>query len=369
MKVALEARVLGRPASGVRTYVRHLLEALRTGGVEVETLESGSLGDGLWPLWLEVAVPPWLAQVRPSVVHFTKAALPFGSQTKPHTPTVVTIYDVIPLLFPQSQKMGPRLLWPAVLRHAGRAADHIITISEASKRDIVERLQVAPDKVTVTPLAVDTRIKNEESQLRPKATLGEARIKSTMTPYILFLSTLEPRKNVPALVRAYGKIAGQIPHQLLIAGRPYKGAGEIEWEIGRLRLLDRVKLLGAVASSKLADLYANASLFVLPSVYEGWSFPAQEAMSYGVPVIVSDGGALPEVVGEAGSVVPFSAGSIAARTHDEGFESALADQILEVLTDSARQTLMSGAGRARAHEQSWQDVVKATIEVYNKVIS
>lgn len=358
MRVALEARALGRPASGVRTYVSRLLEALRASGVEVETLESGPGLVGLWPLWMEMTVPRWLAQVRPSVVHFTKAALPLGSHSKPHIPTVVTIYDVIPMLFPQSQKIGPRLLWPAVLRHAGRMADHIITISEASKRDIVELLQVAPEKVTVTQLAVDVRIKRQE-----------ARIKSTTTPYILFLSTLEPRKNVPALIRSYSKIAGQIPHRLLIAGRSYKGMGEIEREIGRRQLQDRVKLLGAVASDKLTNLYTDASLFVLPSVYEGWSFPVQEAMSYGVPVLVSNGGALPEVVGVAGSVVPFSAGSVAARTHDEAFESALADQMLGVLGDPARQSFMTEAGRARTHQRSWRDVALATIEVYKNVIS
>ena len=357
MRVAIEARSLARPGSGITTYVRELAAALREAApaTQFELLDHGPAHEALLPLWLNTAVPRWLHTVKPDVVHFTKAALP----RRKEYPTVVTIYDVIPIVFPASQKLAPRLLWPGTLRRAAEAADHILTISEASKRDIVEYLQVPPEKVTATPLAVASGIRNPELGIK-NADGG--------VPYILFLGTIEPRKNVPALVRAFARIAQGIPHRLVIAGRPYKGMEEVQDAIRRSAWAGRIELRNFVPSDQLPALYAGADLFVWPSIYEGWGFPPQEAMAAGVPVIVSNGGSLPEVVGEGSEVVPFTTDIIAARTHDEAFETALAARMQEVLADPATQARMREAGFTQAHKNSWLEVARATLAVYEKVV-
>lgn len=355
MRIAFEARALNRPASGIRTYVRHLLDALAANSeISLKTLDKGFGADALWPWWLNTSVPHWLDVVKPDLVHFTKAAVPRRKQY----PTVVTIYDVIPLLYPESQKFLPRLLWPATLRHAARSADHIITISQASKKDIVERLQVAPERVTVTPLAVETKFIWRNSKLAV----------DWQAPYILYLGTIEPRKNIPALVRAFAQIAGDIPHQLVIAGRHYKAADRIYKVARDIKISERVKLLKFVPEQDLPRLYANAALFVLPSIYEGWGFPAQQAMAAGVPVIVSNGGSLPEVVGDAGEVVAFAVDNIPDRPEDAVFTTALADRIKAILTNPAKQAKMRQRGLARVRNNDWETVARITLEVYRRVI-
>ena len=355
MRIAIEARSLARPASGITTYVRELLAALRETepAYTYEVLATGPSSEVLLPLWLNTAVPHWLSTIKPEVVHFTKAALP----RRKMYPTVVTMYDVIPLLFPESQKSLPRLLWPATLRHAARQADHILTISEASKRDIIDHLQVAPEKVTATPLAVDSKLKMKNEKL----------IDPTIpTPYILFVGTIEPRKNVPALIRAYSKIAPAVPHRLIIAGRPYKGLDEVEEACRRSGVADRIELRNFVPAEDLPSLYANADLFVWPSIYEGWGFPPQEAMAAGVPVIVSNGGSLPEVVGEAGEVVSFTVSTVPERIHDEAFEDAWADRMRVVLSDKEKQRHMREAGLTQAQKNTWAGVAQTTLAAYTK---
>lgn len=356
MRIALEARALTQPASGSATYARHLVAALRRVAPEsdVRLLQKGPGSDVSLPIWINTVVPHWLHAQRPDVVHFTKAALPFVQ----HYPTVVTIYDVIPILFPQSQTAFARLVWPGTLRHAAQQADHIITISEASKKDIVKHLSVMGEKVTVTPLAV-----NSEFEIKNIRLTGP-----TSKTYILFLGTIEPRKNVPALVRAFARIASDIPHTLVIAGRQYKGIEDVRTAIRTTGLIDRVTVRDTVPARELPALYANADLFVWPSIYEGWGFPPQEAMAAGTPVIVSDGGSLPEVVGDAGEVVPFTVNSISARPHDTAFEAALAERIRSVLVNPAKQTAMRTAGLMHVQKHSWDEVARTTLDVYRRVI-
>src|SRR3989344_3656472 len=169
MDVILEARALSQARGGVTTYVRELVSNILSLYPEdtIELLYGNSIAQGEFPqaketvipLRSEVLLPYWLSypvarhirSCKPSVSHFTKAALPRTAVG----PTVVTIYDIIPLLLPESQSPLRRLYWPAVLEHAAKHASHIMTISEQSKKDIMERYGVTDANITVTPLAVD----------------------------------------------------------------------------------------------------------------------------------------------------------------------------------------------------------------------
>src|SRR3989344_136669 len=360
MRIAIEARALTGRGGGTRRYVSELTDQLRRLVPENELviLDRGPAHELLLPWWFNVTMPRRLRKTRPDIIHWTKGAV----SKRKIAPTVVTIYDVIPLLFSESQKLTGRWYWPRALRGAVRAADHILTISDASKRDIVRELGAAEHKITVTPLAIDP---NDFHPTRATDFVGQIRATG---PYILFVGTIEPRKNVPLLIRAFARIASDIPHQLIIAGRAYKGEEALRKEIARMNLTDRVRRIGSVPAADLPALYASADLFMWPSIYEGWGFPPQEAMACGVPVIVSDGGSLPEVVGEAGKVVSFSA-PLRERIHDTDFERRLAETMLAVLGSETRRVSMREAGLARVKQFSWQRVAEQTLGVYQKVLS
>lgn len=370
MHIAIEARALSTTGGGVRTYtyelIRHLLP-LSDGDLYTLMYDSAKpMGtfpqaheqvlsvyhEAFMPLWLQQRVPAYLKKLQPVLAHFTKADVP----RRKVLPTVVTIYDSIPLLFPESQSLTRRLYWPRALQRAARYSDHIITISQASKRDIVNHFQVSPEKITVTPLAVDT----QRFKPLPNQTITQ--------PYILFVGTRDNRKNVAALVRAFAQIADQIPHQLWITGGHALKQDRAVEVAHAFRLENRVRFLDFVKDAELPALYAHAALFVYPSVYEGWGFPPQEAMASGTPVIVSDGGALPEVVGDAGEIVSFTVSNLADRTRDHDFEKKLAQTMLVVLMNPGKQTHMRQAGLNRVRDFTWQRVAEITRRVYSEVV-
>lgn len=358
MRVVIEARALhSRTSAGVTTYVAGLIAGLREiGGAEYEILDEVV---PVWrlPWWMNVTVPRRVRQSGAQLIHFTKAAIP----QRRSVPTVVTIHDVIPILLPESQVWARRLMWPVALRQAARRSDHVITISEASKRDIVEYLGVPAEKITVTVPAVDLQrfSPGTHSTSIPPSPEGNE--------YILFVGTRDMRKNVPLLIRAFARIAEDIPHHLVIAGRQALKRDDDRRQARALGLGDRVRWLDYVAADDLPALYAGAELFVWPSVYEGWGLPPQEAMASGVPVIVSDGGSLPEVVGRAGETVAFTEQKLRARMNDGAFEEALAERMLAVLEDENKRQSMRQLGLERVRQFSWRRMAEQTLDVYRRV--
>lgn len=351
MKVVIEARALNSSTTaGVKTYARELIKNLR----EIDEAEYEIIQDNppAWklPWWMNVTLPHRFSRSKPDVIHFTKAAIPW----RKIAPTVVTVHDVIPLFFPDSQAFLQRLFWPSALKHAVLQSDHVITVSEASKRDIVEYFQISPEKITVTPEAVDV------ARFRPATTPKES-------SYILFVGTRDMRKNVPLLIRAFARIAEEIPHQLVVAGRQALKLNDDRKQAQELGLEKRVTWLDFVRDEDLPALYAGADLFVWPSAYEGFGLPPMEAMASGVPVIVSNGGALPEVVRSAGEIVLFSVEKLRDRTWDMPFEEALAERMLAVLEDANKRRTMIALGLERVKQFSWRSVAEKTLEVYKRV--
>lgn len=359
MNIAIEARSLSAIGGGVKTYTYELIKNLLAlhpeeayellYGTEKILGTFTSAQETVLPLRSEVLLPYWMSvqvarhirHTKPSLAHFTKAALPY---TK-YCPTVVTVYDIIPVLFPETQSPLRRLYWPYVLEHAAKTADHIMTISEQSKKDIIEHYNITEDKITVTPLAVDPKhfvpIREKNSQ-----------------PYILFVGTRDARKNISSLIRAFAQIANQIPHTLIIAGRPAKKTDDSKRIAHKLHLEHRIEFREDVSYAQLPGLYSNADIFVWPSLYEGWGFPPQEAMACGTPVIVSNGGALPEVVGDAGIVVSLQGTS---------FDEHLAHEMLALIHNEVRKKELSAKGIARVAEFSWNDVAQKTMNAYRTV--
>jgi glycosyltransferase involved in cell wall biosynthesis len=359
MNIAIEARAFSTKSSGIRSYVHNLVEQLKKHpeiSIDIITGSSNSKtplrAELFTPYWLSHQVTPYLTQTKPDLVHFTKAAVPNNLLI----PSIVTIYDVIPLLLPETQSPLRRIYWPKTLKSATSNANHIITISQQSKKDIIEKLHVSADKITVIPLAIDT------NHFKPTEN------KPTNNPYILFVGTWDARKNIKLLIDAFSSIADQIPHKLIIAGKPaHKDDGSRD-HAASSSYASRIEFKENVPYSELPGLYANADLFIFPSAYEGWGFPPQEAMACGTPVIVSDGGSLPEVVSDAGIVVPFLEKEVHARMHDKDFTRRLAQEMLSVLTSPEKQQAMITKGLAQASRQTWQDVAEQTIAVYKQVV-
>ena len=274
---------------------------------------------------------------------------------------LVTIHDLAiykhPEWFPGRQWFSTRLVVPQSIEIAGK----IIVPSEATKRDLIELFHVSSFKISVIPHGVEERFFQKletgvgRRELGDKLSVTNSKFQ-TSNSYILFVGTIEPRKNVVRLIEAYSKLPEDITNQynLVIAGQRGLGFEDVFLEISNLKLeiKSRVKLLNYVPEEKLPILYKRASLFVYPSLYEGFGLPVLEAMASGVPVVTSNISSMPEVVGEAGLLVnPYSVAEIT-------------DAIMEIVRDNAKASQISIAGMRRAAKFNWEDAAKRMLAVY-----
>jgi glycosyltransferase involved in cell wall biosynthesis len=263
---------------------------------------------------------------------------------------VITVHDVAFLVFPGAFPAAWRLMYRAALRRAVRTADAIITPSRHTAEDLVRRTRLSPSRVHVTPLAATP----PDEPADPDEVLARLKVPR---PYLLFVGTLEPRKNLVRLVRAYRRLAARgAPHRLVLAG-------PIGWQPQRLLREVAVEgpgevlMVGRVGPKELDGLYRAADAFIYPSLYEGFGLPVLEAMSRGLPCIVSTSSSLPEVAGEAALPV------------DPRSEAGLADAMERVTTDPELAGRLRDAAIARASRFSWDETARLTLEVYKGVLS
>ena len=261
---------------------------------------------------------------------------------------VVSIHDLTVMLFPQWHPPARRREMHAGLRASAEAADRIIAVSRHTKSDIVKHLHVEPDRVAVVPLAVDP-------SLRP---LPRDEIDAALAPlglahgtYLLFLGTIEPRKNVGRLLDAV-IAAGPEVGPLVLAGGLGWGNDALSPRIADLTRQGRVRALGYVPETLRVGLLGGARALVYPSLYEGFGFPPLEAMACGTPVITTDVSSLPEVVGDAALLVnPLDvdelAGAIERLWHDEPLRADL-----------------RARGLARSQQFTWERTARLTLDVY-----
>ena len=235
------------------------------------------------------------------------------------------------------------------LRAAVRRADAIITPSRNTAEDLLTRTNVDPDRVHVIPLAASP----EPGAADAEQVLSRLKVHP---PYLLFVGTLEPRKNLVRLIRAYRRAAATgIPHSLVLAGRLGWHHQQLHRELA-LRGPGEVVLTGGVGDDELDALYRHASAFVYPAIYEGFGLPVLEAMVRGVPVITSNSSSLPEVSGGAAlEIDPESVREIAAA-------------IETLVTDTALSEKLAARGRARAERFSWDETARQTLQVYERAL-
>jgi glycosyltransferase involved in cell wall biosynthesis len=230
-------------------------------------------------------------------------------------------------------------------------ADRILCVSATTARDLAEHLGVAGERVDVTPLGTDLVPASDEEVARLRARIG------LDGPYLLGLGTLEPRKDLPTLVRAFAILAGELPHTLVLAGLAGWGAGELRGAVAASGVAERVRLTGYVPEQDKAALLSGADLLAYPSRYEGFGLPVLEAMACGTPVVTTTGGSLPEVAGDAALLVP------------PGDAEQLAAAAAKLLGDQAAWADQARRGRARAAGFTWERCADLTAAAYRKAAS
>jgi glycosyltransferase involved in cell wall biosynthesis len=289
-------------------------------------------------LWKHLALPLALARDGVNVFHSPTGTLPLATTCK----QVVTIHDVFAAVEPRW--FTPRMAWQlrVAQRRAAHAAARVIAVSECTRRDLVQRYGVPPERVRVVYNGVD------HTRFRPAEVDAEAvaRRYGVSHPFVLCVGSLMPWRNAPRLLRATARLG----YGLLFVGRDIWGTDPTA-RLAAQRGWDWARFAGYVTDRELPTLYAAARVFAYPSLYEGFGIPPLEAMACGTPVVASTAGALPEVLGDAALLV------------DPYDEDALAEAIQAAAEDSGR---LRRQGLERAAAFTWERAAEATWRVYQE---
>jgi glycosyltransferase involved in cell wall biosynthesis len=369
VRIAIDARKLRD--YGIGTYIRNLLRHLSRLDRSTEYVLlcrkedcgiAATLGENFrsviepapaYSLQEQVRIPLALRRVRADLFHAPHYVLP------PLTPcrSIVTIHDCIHLRFPQYL---PSRAGHAYARGALWAATHqsarVLTVSEASKRDILQYFRIPEEKIDVISNAIDERFNT------PPAPDDIERVKERYQlndPFVLYAGNIKPHKNLERLIEAFHIFhrSGFEDVKLLIIGDEISKYATLRRAVHRLQLHKHVRFFGFVSDDTLAALYRLAAVFVFPSLYEGFGLPPLEAMASGAPVVTSNVSSLPEVAGDAALLI------------DPYDTEAIADAIRRVLSDDQLRLEMRERGFVRARHFSWERSIGRVHDIYQEVLA
>ena len=343
-RIAIDADVLGRQRTGDETYVAALLREL-VPLVDREELFAVTRRPDLVPAGVEavllaarsqivrmtLSLPRLLRQLHPDLAHFLYA-IPPGYRGR----AVITIHDLSYERLPDVMGFRDRLLFRTQVPRSARRAERVLTGSELTKRDLIERYAVAEERIVVTPYGVDPFY-------GPDGPRRDGH-------YALFVGAIQPRKDPVGAIEALALLNSDL--RLVLVGPEKSGGQDVRAAIQRLGVGDRVELVGHVERDELAALYRGAACLVFPSRYEGFGLPIVEAMASGTPVVAARAGAVPEVAGDAAVLV------------EPGDPVALAGGIERALADRER---LVAAGLERAKRYSWVETARQTLDVYREL--
>ncbi|MCC6178588.1 MAG: glycosyltransferase family 4 protein [Chloroflexi bacterium] len=364
MHVAIDARLAHYTVGGIARYTLDLAAALahvapehrftllrsvrqRSGLPGAANLASTPLLTPPHHRFEQLSLPLEVARLRPDVLHSPDFVPPFHRTFR----SVITVHDLGFLHFPETLTAESRRYYGQVTR-AIRSAERIIAVSHATARDLADLLDAPMERVRVVHNGLDPML------LRPADAAQAARVRQRYgleRPYVMFLGTFEPRKDIPTLLRAFAAMHKRHPDVLLVlVGRRGWLFEPIFAEIERLGLWPEIRALEGVPRDDLPHLLDGASAFAFPSLYEGFGLPPLEALARGVPTVVSDTSSLPEVVGDA------------ALRHPPGDSDALAEALLRLLEDGRLRARLQAAGPRRAASFSWEQAARETFTVYRE---
>jgi glycosyltransferase involved in cell wall biosynthesis len=365
----------GYRGAGISGYIRNLLRHLPAAGPGMRL--TAFVGDrayggeaGLevrrscWPtarpisriVWEQVVQPWVLWRERVDLLH----ALAFVGPWATPCPVVVTVYDLSFLFYPETFRPANRLYLRLGTRHSVQRARRVLAISESTRRDVARVYRIPVERIDIARPGV-----GDEFYPRPPAELEAFRAQRSLPDqYLLFVGTLEPRKNVVQLVEAYAHFCrivgldrrrGELPRLVLTGGKGWL-YDEIFARVEALGLERDVLFPGYVPQAELPLWYAAAAAFVYPSLYEGFGLPALEAMASGTPVITSNISSLPEVVGDAAVLV------------DPAAVEALAEAMAQVVNDETLRASLRVRGLDRARGFTWVETARNTVTSYRRAM-
>ncbi|HEY0515164.1 MAG TPA: glycosyltransferase family 1 protein [Thermoanaerobaculia bacterium] len=365
--IAVDLRALVPAPTGIGVYTRSLLLGLAgLGGMRYVGMahrpprEAGELAAAgiaverqeapLGVLWQQLRLPRRLARGDVDLFWSPLITLPLRCPV----PAVATVHDLTALLFPEAHTLKVRWSLLPFLRPSFEAARRLVTISESTARDLAFHFPQCAAKIRVVYPGIDPEFRPGE----PQGIAATRRELGAPEGYVLYAGTLEPRKNVGALIDAWTALRAEGPQTppLVLAG-PYGWGSE--------RLARRIAALapegliavGRVERARLVRIFQAASVFVYPSLYEGFGFPAAEAMACGVPVVTSDTSSLPEVVGDAGLLA------------DPGDAGAIAGRIKALLDDPGRAAELGRRGVERAGRFRWDRAAREMEAVFSEALA
>jgi glycosyltransferase involved in cell wall biosynthesis len=368
MKIALDARlVYYRRYSGIGQYIVQLAERLpRLDRANTYTIIH-SRKDRTAPhdplayraaAWTpshhrleQAAFPLELLRLKIDLLHSPDFIPPFRGSFK----RVITVHDLNFLYYPQFLTAESRRYYNRQIAQAVQAADHILADSHATRLDLIKLLDVPEEKITVVWLAPNVEVYHSLNDTAIAAARDRLQLPDR---FILFAGTLEPRKNLEGLLRAYRLLLDRDPHapRLILAGSRGWLFDQTRRLIDDARLSDHVRWIDSPPDNDLAALYSAATVFVLPSHYEGFGLTVLEAMTCGAPCIISDRGSLPEISGGAALEI------------DPDDVDEIAEALAGVLNDDQLQRQLRHKGFQRAAEFSWERCALETLTVYQRVL-
>lgn len=368
LTVCLDMQSAMGPCTGVGRYTRELARALPRGAapdrlrffwldfkrrglpVPTEGVETRAIGwcpgRVMQGLWKTLGAPPFdVLAGRAEVYHFPNFIRPPLRRGK----SVVTLHDLAFVRMPETTEPKNQRYLERHIRHTVAEADAIVTVSRFTADEAHELLGVPRERLHPIPLGLVAR-----AQPTPE-TIGAMRQRLGLDrPYLLTVGTVEPRKNLPFMADVFERLA--FDGDWVIAGSCGWRYAPIVDRLSASPRAERIRRIDYVPEEDLAPLYAGAELFLFPSRYEGFGFPPLEAMQLGVPVVASDRGSLPEVLGQAARLLPIDA------------PEPWIHEIQTLLTDSGARKALQEAGRLQASSYRWDRTAESTWTVYRALV-
>jgi len=368
VRIAFDGTTLTPGRTGVGYYTEHLLQHLArevaVTGDEIVVVSNKAIdtqaplpahvrvhGGHQFPIrigWMQMRAAAALGSLRPDIAHFTNGMMPIGSPV----PTIVTVHDMSLRLYPRCHPLRRLLLNRPLMHVAIRQAAAIVTVSHSARRDLLKLHGVSPDRVSVVHEAASPAFR----PIADRARLAAVRARYSLPErFMLYVGTIEPRKNLMRLMSAFAaaRKAG-IPQQLVCVG-PYGWASrDLAGHIEQLGIRDAVRFTGYLPFEDLPAIYNLGDLFAFPSLYEGFGLPVVEAMASGLPVLTSNTSSLGEIAGDA------------AETIDPTDTDAMADAIRRLAMDADLRHDRSARGLKRARDFSWAQTAREMLTVYHR---
>jgi glycosyltransferase involved in cell wall biosynthesis len=302
-----------------------------------------------WVLGEQTLLAPLAARAGVELMHSLASTAPLWGRFR----RVVTVHDLIYARFPEAHQgirdKGMKVLVP----WGARRSDRVIVDSQSTREDLMDMIGIRPERIDVVPLGLGTVRRDAplaEHELRARFQLGERAV-------LLSLSAKRPHKNLLALIGALARIAAEERPVLVLPGYPTAHEAQLRARAVELGIGDDVRLIGWASAAELEGLWATATAFVFPSLYEGFGLPVLEAMARGVPVACSNSSSLPEVADDA------------ALLFDPSDEQAIAAAVRRLLEDEPLRERLRALGATRAEQFTWERTARLTLDSYARALS